>query len=267
MNILQQIVGHKQIEVDRRKELIPIKKLEASIFYNSDVVSMQSYLRRPNSSGIIAEIKRGSPSAGQFRSEIDVEQLSIGYMQAGAIGLSILTDEKYFSGRNEDLMIARKYNYCPILRKDFIIDPYQVYETKSIGADCMLLIAACLTPDRCKELAVLAQNLGLEVLLEVHDVIEIDNYLSDDINIIGVNNRDLTTFSTNINRSLELLPSLPSDIPKISESGIHNSSQIDLLREKGFEGFLIGGHFMMQSDPAKACRTLIKKSNIRQYES
>src|SRR5438874_1033438 len=160
MNILEEIVAHKAKEVQERKELYPVKLLERSIHFNSPTVSLKNYLQRKDKVGVIAEIKRRSPSKGTINKYVDIEKVSIGYMQAGASGLSVLTDEKYFGGKNEDLTKARKFNYCPILRKDFTIDEYQVTEAKSIGADAVLLIAAVLSKEKIKELAILAHQLA-----------------------------------------------------------------------------------------------------------
>lgn len=257
MNILEEIVAQKAKEVAQNKALKPIKLLEKSLFFDTDVVSMTAYLRRSDKAGIIAEIKRSSPSSGRFKGHIDVEKLSIGYMQAGATALSVLTDQRYFDGSNHDLSTARKFNYCPILRKDFILDEYQIVEAKSIGADCILLIAACLTAERCKQLAAFAQHLGLEVLLEIHRKAEIESHINPFINLVGVNNRNLENFETSIEHSIEMVEFLPKEMVKISESGITQASQVNRLREHGYEGFLIGSYFMSQAHPDRACRLLI----------
>ncbi|MCL4160981.1 UNVERIFIED_CONTAM: hypothetical protein GTU68_009527, partial [Idotea baltica] len=178
-------------------DLIPVKKLETSVHYKVKSLSLVEYLNRDDASGIIAEIKRKSPSKGVFNDKIDIEKLSIAYMQAGASALSVLTDKEFFGGTNQDLLMARKYNLCPILRKDFIVSEYQIYEAKSIGADVILLIAAVLTKEEIKDFSVLAHSLGLEVLLEVHTKEEIKKYC-DEVDLIGVNNRDLGTFKTDI---------------------------------------------------------------------
>ena len=259
MNILHKIIANKSVEIENRRELKSIKLLEQSIYFETKVVSMKSYLRREDRLGVIAEIKRSAPSTGTLKEKVNVEELSIGYMQAGATALSILTDNSYFSGNLEDLTEARKFNYCPILQKDFIIDEYQVIEAKSIGADCILLIAAGLTKEKCRQLAKMAKGLGLEVLLEVHHHHEIDNYVSDDIDIVGVNNRNLLDFTTDISTSIHLSSYIPDDVVKISESGLSTASQIILLKEHGFQGFLMGTCFMKHSHPDIACRQFIEK--------
>lgn len=258
MSILNTIVEHKKTIVRESKELKPVKLLEKSIFFNSQPISMKEYLKREDRLGIIAEIKRSSPSTGVINDNIDIEQLSISYMQSGASALSVLTDTKYFGGKNNDLQIARKFNYCPILRKDFIVDEYQIIEAKSIGADCILLIAACLEPGKCRELAAFAKSLNLEILLEVRTKQEIESHTNSFIDLIGINNRDLKTFKTDISHSVKLYEFLPKELVKISESGITEASQIMELKNIGFDGFLIGGHFMRHDEPGRVCQNLIK---------
>ncbi|MDP4266546.1 MAG: indole-3-glycerol phosphate synthase TrpC [Bacteroidota bacterium] len=260
MNILEEIIHFKIKEIKDRHELYPLKLLETSTYFNSDIVSMKKYLLRNDRVGIIAEIKRKSPSKGYINKYISVEKISIGYMQAGASALSVLTDNNFFGGSNDDLKIARKFNFCPILRKDFIIDEYQVYESKSIGADVILLIAAALKPAKAKELARLAKSLGLEVLLEVHNEHEL-GHINEFIDIVGVNNRDLKDFSIDLNRSVELSSKIPDNILKISESGINSAEAIIKLKAAGFRGFLIGGTFMKSSRPEVECANLIKSVN------
>ena len=259
MDILDKILIHKTKEVGERKSLYPIKLLEKSIYFNSPSVSLKKYLLRKDKAGIIAEIKRKSPSKGVINQYISVERTSIGYMQGGASALSVLTDNEFFGGKNEDLSIARKFNYCPILRKDFIIDEYQVIEAKSIGADVILLIANVLNPLRIKELAKLARSLSLEVILEVRDRIEMMDSLNEYIDIVGVNNRNLKDFSVDLSRSFEMASFIPKEILKISESGISTVKVIHELKNVGYHGFLIGDAFMQHSRPEIACTNFIKK--------
>src|SRR5690606_22400339 len=186
MNILEKIIASKYQEVEERKSLVPIKLLEGSVFFEGNVVSMKKYVTHPEKSGIIAEFKRKSPSKGVINGAASVEKVSIGYMQAGASALSILTDKEYFGGSSEDLKTARRFNFCPIIRKDFIVDEYQILEAKSMGADCILLIAAALEPVRLKSLAAFAKSLGLEILMEVHDGEELERSLCDDLDLVGV---------------------------------------------------------------------------------
>lgn len=258
-NILNEIIDHKRSEIAERKELHPVKLLEKSIYFPSSPVSLRAYLQRPDKIGVIAEIKRRSPSKGDITTYISVEQLSLGYMQAGASGLSILTDTKFFGGKNEDLTVGRKFNFCPILRKDFMVDPYQVIEAKSIGADVILLIAAAISPQLTKELAALAKSLGMEVLLEVHNGQEIETHLCEGIDLLGVNNRDLTTFKVSTAVSEELVDKIPSHLIKITESGISDAETILRLKKLGYQGFLIGETFMKTPKPEAACRKLIEQ--------
>lgn len=259
MDILQKIIAHKQKEVAERKSLYPAKLLEKSLFFPTECVSLRKYLLREDKEGIIAEIKRKSPSKGMIHEFVSIEQTSIGYMQAGASALSILTDTEFFGGTNEDLSTARKFNFCPILRKDFIIDEYQITEAKSIGADAILLIAAALNVKKLKELAVFAKSLGLEVLMEVHNRDELDQHLNEHLDVVGVNNRDLKTFQVRVETSIDLARFIPDQLVKISESGISQPETVLKLREHGFKGFLIGEYFMSHSRPGAACGEFINK--------
>lgn len=249
MHILEKIIQHKRKEVQQKKELYPVKLLERSHHFEAPTLSLNDYLNKEGKTGIIAEYKRQSPSKGVINANASVERTTIGYMQAGASALSILTDEHFFKGKNADLEEARAFNFCPILRKDFTIDEYQIIEAKSIGADAILLIAAVLSPKRIKELTQLAHSLNLEVLLEVHHQDELIPNLETPVNLIGVNNRDLRTFETDIRHSIELFPLIPSHIAAVSESGISKPETITELREVGFKGFLIGENFMKHSRP------------------
>jgi indole-3-glycerol phosphate synthase len=252
MNILDKIIAHKKLEVAEKSSLVPVKLLEQSVYFDSNVVSMKKYIKHEDKTGIIAEFKRKSPSKGAINTNASVETVSIGYMQAGASALSILTDKEFFGGKNEDLTTARKFNFCPILRKDFIIDEYQIIEAKSIGADCILLIAAALEPKKLKELAVFAHSLGLEVLMEVHDGEELDASLNEHLDLIGVNNRSLKTFEVSLETSFGLVDRIPAEFIKISESGISQPETLVELKKAGFDGFLIGENFMKSARPEQA---------------
>jgi indole-3-glycerol phosphate synthase len=264
MNILDQIIAHKRTEVAERKSLYPVKLLESSIYFQTPPVSLKKYLLRPDKSGIIAEIKRKSPSKGTINRYVSVERTSIGYMQAGASALSVLTDAHFFGGKNEDLTTARKFNFCPILRKDFTVDEYQIIEAKSIGADAILLIAAVLEPKEVEQLAKTAHSLGLEVLLEVHNREELEASLSPHVDVVGVNNRNLKDFHVSVDTSLQLAEAIPGDFLKVSESGISQAQTIRRLKQAGYQGFLIGETFMKHSRPEKACADFIEE--IRQLE-
>lgn len=252
MNILEKIIAHKHKEVAEKSSLVPAKLLEKSIYFDSKTVSMKKYIQREDKTGIIAEFKKQSPSKGNINISASVETVSIGYMQAGASALSILTDKDFFGGKNEDLTAARKYNFCPILRKDFIIDEYQIIEAKSIGADCILLIAAALEPGRLKELAAFAHQLGLEVLLEVHDINELETSVNEHLDLVGVNNRSLKTFDVSVETSFDMVDRIPNDFVKISESGLSKPETLIELKKAGYEGFLIGESFMKSSRPHQA---------------
>ncbi len=261
MNILDKIIDYKRKEVAERRELYPTKLLEQSIFFESRPVSLTKYIKREDKSGIIAEIKRKSPSKGVINAYVSIERTSIGYMQAGASALSILTDKNFFDGTNDDLTTARKYNFCPILRKDFTIDEYQIIEAKSIGADAILLIAAVLKPAELQAFSTLAHGLGLEVLLEVHSEEELKKSLDAGADIIGVNNRDLKTFELSIEVSKGLAHLIPSDVVKISESGIESVQAVLDLKNFGYDGFLMGQNFMQHSRPEAACKAFIDDLN------
>lgn len=266
MNILDEIIAHKYKTVKEQKALYPVKLLEKSLYFETPCLSLERYLLRPDKSGIIAEIKRKSPSKGAINPYISVERTSIGYMQAGASALSILTDQQYFGGKNEDLTVARKYNYCPILRKDFVVDEYQIVEAKSIGADAILLIAAALEPSRLKELAAFARSFGLEVLLEIHSLQELQRAYSADSTIVGVNNRNLQTFSTDVALSFELAQYIPQGVTKVSESGLKSPAVLLELKEAGYNGFLIGETFMKDARPERAATAFIRELRQLQQE-
>jgi len=261
MNILDEIIQHKRVEVAERKSLYPVKLLEQSMYFQSPVISLKEYVQREDKSGIIAEIKRKSPSKGDINPNVSVEHTSIGYVQAGASALSILTDKKFFGGSNDDLMLARKFNVCPILRKDFVVDEYQIIEAKSIGADAILLIAAALDPKEIFELARLARSLQLEILMEVHTEKELQDNLEAQVDLIGVNNRDLKSFVTDIGISKRLAGMMPNHVVKVSESGIEKTDTIIELKKYGYQGFLMGQNFMQSSLPEKACKEFIDELN------
>jgi len=258
-NILAEITEHKRAEVAERKELHPVKLLEKSIYFGSAPVSMRSYLAREDRVGIIAEIKRRSPSKGEIARHVSVEALSLGYMQARASALSVLTDQKFFGGSLEDLSTARRFNFCPILRKDFIVDPYQVVEAKSAGADVVLLIAAALPPVAVRELGSLARSLRMEVLLEVHSEEELATHLCPEASLVGVNNRDLCTFQVDPATSERLAERIPSEFARVTESGIEDAATVRRLKACGYRGFLIGEAFMRHSKPERACARLIQE--------
>lgn len=210
----------------------------------------------PEASGIIAEFKRRSPSRPQINLMADVLSVTQGYERAGASALSVLTDEKFFGGSDRHIQKIRSEITVPILRKDFTIDRYQIREAKSIGADLILLIAAILTPEQTQAFTTEAHDLGLEVLLEVHEAADLD-HLKAPVDLVGINNRNLRTFEVDLQHSIALADRLPRNLPRISESGLSDPKTVIQLREKGFDGFLMGEHFMKQEDPAAACQHFI----------
>jgi indole-3-glycerol phosphate synthase len=259
MNILDTIVMKKRKEVDEAKLRLPETVLVQSAFYERNCFSIREALNNVGASGIIAEHKRKSPSKGVINDQLDLSNVVNAYQQAGASALSILTDESFFGGSNKDIVTVRSNISIPILRKDFIIDEYQVHEAKSIGADLILLIAACLTPIRVRQLARLAISIGMEVLLELHDEEEFDR-VCDEVHLVGINNRSLKTFDVNIDRSLNMAAKLPSNKIKVAESGIDHPTQFKLFRDHGYKGFLIGEYFMRQPDPGVALKNFISQS-------
>lgn len=265
MNILDQIIAHKQKEVSEAKSLYPVKLLEQSIFFSSPTVSLKKYVRREDKTGIIAEFKRRSPSKGVINAHASLERTTIGYMQAGASALSVLTDKQFFGGSNEDLKLVRKYNFCPVLRKDFTIDEYQIIEAKSIGADVILLIAAVLEPAVTRSLTTFAHSLGLEVLLEVHDEDELKKHLDSGADLIGVNNRNLKTFEVSLDVSKQLSALIPKEFVAVSESGISSPAAIVELKKFGYEGFLIGENFMRHSRPEEEAKIFMDE--LRKLEN
>lgn len=261
MTILDKITAQKAIEVAAAKAEFSIQDLEQSEFFSRKTNSLVANLSAENSTGIIAEHKRKSPSKGIINDSLTVEEVTQGYAQAGAAGLSVLTDTDFFGGNKEDLQKARIANpSTPILRKDFMIDEYQVYEAKAWGADVILLIAACLSPEQIKTLSQKAHELSLEVLLEIHDQEELDRSPLEYVDIVGVNNRNLKNFAeNNVNASLALAEKIPANIIKISESCISEPETINLLKSAGYKGFLIGETFMKDASPGTKLGEFIAK--------
>jgi len=257
MNILDTIIESKKIEVRRLKEAIAIGELEKSEFFTRPTFSLKQFLLDETKTGIIAEFKRRSPSKGIINGSADVVEVTKAYTANGASCLSVLTDEHFFGGSAADLKKAR-VNDIPVLRKDFMIDEYQVTEARAMGADVILLIAACLSPERVKELALFAKSLQLEVLLEIHTEEELQ-HICDATEIVGINNRDLKTFTVDINRSIELGKKIPADKIKIAESGIDSIETISTFKNAGFKGFLIGENFMKQPDPTIAFAEFVQQ--------
>lgn len=258
-DVLEEIVANKRIEVAEQKKQVPPQKLYAEVermMAEGVIVRSLSQSLAQDNYGIIAEFKRRSPSKGWIKEEGKPEVIPSAYEKAGAAALSILTDEKYFGGCMDYVRKARPLVSLPILRKDFIIDEYQLFQARQIGADAVLLIAADLTKKEVDSLTSIAHELRLEVLLELHTEHELD-YADIPIDVIGVNNRNLGTFVTDVQNSFRLAARLPEDRVLISESGISNPNTIQLLRQAGYRGFLIGETFMKAEDPGEALREFI----------
>jgi indole-3-glycerol phosphate synthase len=243
MNILDKIILDKRKEVILKKSIIPIQQLEKSILFEAKTISMSANLRN-SKSGIIAEHKRRSPSKASINYDYTVNQVVTAYDNAGVCGISVLTDGKYFGGSLDDLLLAKASVKTPLLRKDFVVDEYQILEAKAFGADCILLIAAVLSPIEIQDLSKLAQSLGLEVLLEVHNLEELETSITTTVNMVGVNNRNLKTFEVNLENSIQLANKIPNEFVKVSESGISSIDAIKELQSYKYQGFLIGENFM-----------------------
>ncbi len=259
MNLLENICNNKRLEVARQKEAVPLFHLKEVISSLSwaGVSFRQSLL--DSQSGIIAEFKRRSPSKGWIHPDANIREIVKGYEDAGAAAISCLTDEQFFGGSFSDFNTARRLiTKIPLLRKDFIIDEYQIYQSKVIGADIILLIAACLTKEEVEQFSKTAQQLGMEVLLEIHNQEELA-YIQPYIDVVGINNRDLKTFTTDIQHTIELAQQIPAEYVKISESGISKPETVIHLRQEGFKGFLMGENFMKTENPAQTLKEFIAK--------
>ena len=255
-DILSEIIANKRFEVDLQKQSISLEQLQNSLETTVKQRSLKEALKS-SSSGIIAEFKRRSPSQGWINRKAQAEDIVPGYANAGASAVSILTDEKFFGGNLKDIKDARPLIDIPILRKDFIVDEYQLYQAKIIGADAVLLIAAALKKEELHALAAKAHELGLEVLLEIHSVEEL-KYINANMDVIGINNRNLGTFFTDVENSFRLAEQLPSDAVLVSESGISDPATVKRLQKAGFKGFLIGENFMKTDNPELALKSFIE---------
>lgn len=258
MNILDKIIIDKKREVILKKNIIPVSQLESSVFFNKETISLRTNLVNSNS-GIIAEHKRRSPSKAAINYDFTVEEVTKGYENAGACGISVLTDGKYFGGSLDDLLLARASVNVPLLRKEFIVDEYQILEAKAHGADLILLIAAVLTRDEIKSLSEFAKSLNLEVLLEVHNLEELHKSIMPSLDLIGVNNRNLKTFEVSLDFSKDLAAHIPDDFVKVSESGISSVAAIQELKPYGYKGFLIGENFMKTDNAGAAATEFIQQ--------
>lgn len=258
MTILDQIIASKKREVALKKRVISLYQLENTDLFNSKTKSLsKSIVNSPF--GIIAEHKRRSPSKATINHSLSIEEVVKSYENAGASGISVLTDSQYFGGSLEDLLLTKATVNTPLLRKEFIVDEYQIMEAKSSGADAILLIAAVLTRAEIKSLSEFAHSIALEVILEVHNQEELEKSIMPSLDIIGVNNRNLKTFEVSLLNSVELINQIPEDFVKISESGLDKSDDIKMLKRIGFQGFLIGENFMKTNDPGKSLEQFLNE--------
>lgn len=259
MTILDQIIEHKKIEVRESKKIIPLAFLQDQAAYHRTALNFPKAIRR--GTGIVAEFKRKSPSKGLINGKALPQEITPAYELAGASAISILTDTTYFGGTFNDLLLARERIQIPILRKDFMVDEYQLHEAKAMGADVVLLIASALSVEKTNELAEKAKEIGLNVFLEIHHESELGHF-GQYIDVVGINNRDLKTFKVDIENSIQLAKSLPKNVPTVAESGISNVETVLKMKSEGFDGFLIGENFMKTENPGKSCQDFIKSCGL-----
>ena len=254
MNVLDQIIARKKEEVSFAESTISRDQLRNSEFYERKTLSLKENLK--SRSGIIAEFKRKSPSKGIINDTANVLEVAKSYQEFGAGAISILTDKDFFGGDLQDVLTVRNEIKIPVLRKDFMIDEYQFYEAKSIGADVVLLIAACLSVAQVQEFTELSHQLGLEVLLEIHTEEELKHF-NENIDLVGINNRNLKDFKVDLQHSVNLKNLLPAGTLSVAESGIYTLEDFKFLKEKGFDGFLMGEYFMKNENPGDAFEEFI----------
>jgi len=258
MTILDQINEHKKIEVAAAKATISLAELMKFPAYNKPMPSLKEFLLSPERTGIIAEHKRQSPSKGIINGNVKLEQVVMDYETGGASAVSVLTDQKYFGGNLADLKEATSLLSIPVLRKEFIVDEYQIHEAKAYGASIILLIAASLTAEEVDRFAKLAHELGMEILFEIHNEEELSK-ISSHVDVVGVNNRDLKTFKVDVLQSVKLAKLIPEQFIKISESGISDPETVKMLKTHGYQGFLMGENFMKEANPGEAFKNFIKQ--------
>lgn len=256
MTILDKIIERKKLEVAEVKSNIPVQQLKDSEFFGRQTVSLKKSVKNRN--GIIAEFKRKSPSKGIINDKVSPLEVVSEYEKFGASGISILTDSDFFGGSFQDIFKVRNQIQIPILRKDFMVDEYQFYKAKAIGADVVLLIASCLSLNQVQEFTELAHKLNLEVLLEIHTEDELQHF-NKDIDLVGINNRNLKDFKVDLQHSVNLKNQLPKGIISVAESGIYSVEDYDFLKEKGFEAFLMGEYFMKNENPGKAFEKFVRE--------
>lgn len=259
IDILQKIVAHKKQEIAQRKKLVSVQQLKQQCETAAEIrdfIGAINHKINQHGNAVIAEIKKASPSKGLICADFDPKTIAESYATGGAACLSVLTDQHFFQGSDNDLIQARNACTLPVLRKEFIIDDYQIYESRALGADCILLIVAILTDERLQHFCELATELGMAVLVESHDQAELDRALKLDTSLIGINNRDLRSFSTNLETTVQLLPFIPQDRIIITESGIQSRQDIEYLQQKGVQAFLIGEGLMRSKDPGAQLQQL-----------
>ena len=259
--ILDQIVEKTASDLAKRKRKVSWKDLESFKLYESEKASMAKALKKANVVSVIAEIKKGSPSKGIIRHDFDPEKLAKQYIKGGASAISVLSDEPFFMGSLDYLEAVAEVSKIPVLRKDFIIDPYQIKEAAAYGADAVLLIATLCRGDQLNELLAATKEFGLEALVECYHEEEVDDLDWELVEILGVNNRDLSTFEVNLHRGVELLKKSPVEIVRVSESGLSSPDDLVFLQKNNIDAALIGEHFMRKEDPGKALKEMIKKAS------
>lgn len=257
MNILDKIIADKRKEVELKKSIVPRSQLENAFLFSRNTISLKQKLQS-STSGIIAEYKRRSPSKSTINQNLNVGDVAKGYEKAGVCGMSVLTDVKYFGGSSDDILLARASCGLPLLRKEFIVDEFQILEAKSFGADVVLLIAAVLTRGEIKRMSEFAKQLELDVLLEVHNHEELEKSIMPSLDMIGVNNRNLKSFEVSLDTSKNLAGQIPDEFVKVSESGIDSVDAIKELKKFGYKGFLIGESFMKTENAGNAAMQFIQ---------
>ena len=258
-DILNRILARKSEEIAANKLAVPMDRIQQQLTTASTPRGFTRSLREKQASGlaaVIAEIKKASPSKGVIREDFNPAQIAGSYAKGGAACISVLTDRNFFQGHDDHLLTARKACSLPVLRKEFIIDPYQVFEARGLGTDCILLIVAALDDAALAELHALSSELGMDTLVEVHDQSELEMAMRLDLDMIGINNRNLHTFETHLSTTLGLLDQIPEGCLVVTESGIHSSADVKLMRDQGVDCFLVGEAFMRASEPGRELRAL-----------
>ncbi|MFT5550091.1 MAG: indole-3-glycerol phosphate synthase [Candidatus Azotimanducaceae bacterium] len=262
-DILLKILTRKKVEIEDRKNRVSGSQLQSALASAPITRGFIQSMRDKNEQGlsaVIAEVKKASPSQGVIRENFDPAEIALSYANAGAACLSVLTDVDFFQGHDDYLVAARNACTLPVIRKDFIIDEYQIVEARTLGADCILLIVAALDDQALKHLNQVAIDLGMDVLVEVHDQQELDRAMQLGLSLVGINNRNLRTFETNLSTTIDLRDQIPDDCILVTESGIHTSADVKLMRDNNVNAFLVGEAFMRAEEPGDALRSLFFNS-------